>query len=84
MPGGMAFGAILEIGNAFFAVLCFNIRRIVLMAGVAIVGAQAVRVAHLAIAKPAFAVIEGEGMRAVKYRRHPGSRIVTGEAVAAE
>lgn len=54
------------------------------MTGIAIVDAQAVRVAHLAIAEPALPVIKGEGVREVKQRWHPGSRIVTGKAVAAK
>lgn len=78
----MAFGTILEVGNPFFAMLFFNICRIVLMAGIAIIGAQAVRVTHLAIAKSAFTVIEGEDMRAVKERWYPGSRVVTRKAIA--
>ena len=84
MPGGMAFGAVLEVGNALLTMLGLDLSRIVLVAGIAIVGAQTARVAYLAITEPAFTVIEREGMRAVKERRHPGAGVVAGKAIVAK
>lgn len=80
----MAAGAILEIGDTFFAVLTFDLPRLMRMTAVASVADQAVRVAYPAGTHPALSVVDGEGMLAVESGWRPGSAVVAGRAVTAE
>jgi hypothetical protein len=70
--GGMAAGAILELGDPFFAMFIFNLHRIVLVAAITGVGLQAVRVANPALAQSTFSMIDRESMRLIKLGRGPG------------
>ena len=71
-PIGVAFDTVLKVEDAFFAMLGGNSRGIMLVAAVAGVGGEAVRVTKCALIICAF-VIHGEGMRTVIRSRFPGA-----------
>lgn len=84
IPRGVASGAVLEVRNSFLAMFLLNFRRIVLVAGIAIIRAQAVWMADLAGIKSTLAMIEGKSMRLVIESWHPGGRIMAGQTIDAK
>lgn len=64
-PGGVASGAILEVRNSLLTMFSFYVCWIMLVAGIAVIRAQAVGMANLAGIKPTFTMIEGECMQLV-------------------
>jgi hypothetical protein len=71
-PGRVAAGAIGEVADPLLPVLAFNFSGGVLVAAVAGIGLQAVRMAGAAGAYPALAVVQGERVRAIVTGRAPG------------
>lgn len=84
IPCGVASGAVLEVRNSFLAMFLLNFRRIVLVAGIAIIRDQAVRMADLAGIKSTLAMIEGKSMRLVIESWHPGGCIMAGQTIDAK
>jgi hypothetical protein len=72
-PGRMAANAILKITNAFFPVFTLDLGRGMLVAAVAGLGLQTVRVASLAGTIIVGAVVHRERMRATELGRSPGA-----------
>lgn len=62
---GMTTHAVLEVRDILLAVVVLNVRRIMIVAAVAGIGGHRIRVASLARAGAALAVVDGEGMGAV-------------------
>lgn len=76
--------AILEVGDAFLAMLAGDIRFVVLMAAVTGVRGVIARMTGGAGDSSAFTVVEREGMLAIEFCRGPGGGAVTGHTVGAE
>ena len=71
-PISVALDTVLEVGDAFLAMLGCNSGGIMLVAAVTGVGGEAVRVTKCALIIRAF-MVHGEGMRTVIRSRFPGA-----------
>lgn len=77
----MAAYAILKVSDALVTVLLLDLGRVVLMADVAGVGRQSVRMARPAGTRAALTVVVGKGVLAVVARRGPCLGGVAGRAI---
>jgi hypothetical protein len=80
----VAVHAILQVGDAFLAVLLRDLGRLVFMAVIAVEGRQGVSMAGPALVRASTTMVEGEGVRARIARRCPAIGEVAGSTVIAQ